>query len=429
MKRKHIILVMLLVFSGIFTMQSCKKEDNVSPEIKQAFTTPTMTTAPAAQADGIVLYSGTTVDLVWTSTNPGAAQSWQVYFGTTNPPPLYQENVTTQKVTVPVEDGQTYYWQVIIVDARGIKTTSAISEFVAVSTSNPNPAISIGLTTTTDVLTSIGLDLKPDEVVDLRLLVLKKSDMSIVSIIDNGASSEDYSGLDTLANGDYVLGVDIFSTINAGDFNNPITLSLALQFDQLGFINQKLEFPNVMTNIYPCDLYRTYLATIHKAGAVYTIASDISYFAPTVLTWTGDDATYPSEVTTTASCAGKSMTGLGFGWMLGFWGEIIVDGGELTYTIDGDNITIPMQPYCSTTYNGAPQTPYSIVGSGTIDNSGAFPVYTIHYDFVQAGTYIAQYCFDNGIWPTNYLEAVITTGPGGKAFVSKTPRPINRPIH
>jgi hypothetical protein len=428
MKRKHIILVMLLVFSGIFTIQSCKKEDNVTPEVKQAFTTPGMTTTPAVRADGTILTPELTVDLVWTSENSGGdPQSWTVNFGTTDPPVFYKKDITEQKLTVPVEEGQTYYWQVVISDSRGKVTTSAVSSFIAIS--GTNPAINISMTTATDVLSSVGLDLPPDDVVDMRLLVLDKSDMSIVAVLDNGASAEEYASLDTLADGEYVLGVDIFSTINAGDFNTPINLSLTLQFDQLGMIDQKLEFPNVMTNEYPCDLYRTYLAVIKKEGAIYTITKEVSYFAPLILTWTGDDATYPSEVTTTASCAGEAMTGLGFGWMLDFWGEIIVDGGTLAYTVDGTNITIPLQPYCSTTYNGAPQTPYSIVGSGTVDNTGAYPVYTIQYDFVQAGTYIAQYCFDNNIWPTNYLEAVITTGPGGKAFISKTARPINRPIH
>lgn len=45
--------------------------------------------------------------------------------------------------------------------------------------------------------------------------------------------------------------------------------------------------------------------------------------------------------------------------MLEYWGEIITSGGSLTYTTTATTITIPLQKYCKTTYNGAAQPRYS----------------------------------------------------------------------
>jgi len=104
------------------------------------------------------------------------------------------------------------------------------------------------------------------------------------------------------------------------------------------------------------------------------------------------------------------MHGLGFGWMGDWWGEVIVSGGTLQYSISGNSITIPLQKYCKTTYNSAAQPEYSIEGIGTIDNSGTYPVYTIYYDFIQSESSIAAISMENG-WPTDYFEAVITTDP------------------
>lgn len=53
-----------------------------------------------------------------------------------------------------------------------------------------------------------------------------------------------------------------------------------------------------------------------------------------------------------------------------------------------------------------------ISGTGTIDNSGAFPVWTIQYDLIQSGKSILTAA--NGV-PAGYLEAVITTNPDKKS--------------
>jgi hypothetical protein len=415
MKKDIKTLVMLPIIMVLFVIQSCRQEDNTTFTVEHAFTQP-VATSPKVRPDGTARFTGSTVTLAWSSEAAGGnAQSWDVYFGTSSTPPLYKSGVTQTSIDVPVEDGKTYYWRVVIKDARGIITDSyfpGYKYFSFTAVNGLNPKMNVNMSATTNVATAIGMDLAPDDVVDLRLLVLKKSDMSVVKIIDNGVSSESYDGFGGLADGEYLLATDIYSTKNFGDFNAPVSLSLSLKFKQLGIIDTTLTFANVMTNEYPCDLYRTYLATVVKAGPAYTISSTVSYMAPPVITWLGDDATYPSEVTTTESCDAKTMTGLGFGWMLDWWGEIIKTGGTLTYTVLGNTITIPLQPYCTTTYKGAPQPPYSIQGSGTIDNSGAFPVYHIQYDFIQDGQSIGTISNQYG-WPTKYFEATITSDPNG----------------
>ncbi len=402
MKRKNIILAILPIILAIFALQSCTKTDNTTFTTYSAFTQPA-TTSPVVREDGTVLFTGSTVNLTWTSENKANnTVSWNVYFGTEASPALFKSGLTAQTLAVPVADGKTYHWKVEIVDVNKVKTTSEVYTFTAVNGTNPD--IQIDLTVTTDIKTSIGLDKTADQVVDLRFLVLKKSDMTIVKTIDDGNANESYSDFGTLPDGEYLLGVDIFSTITAGDFNKALNLSLSLQFDQLGMINKILEFPNVMTNANPCKLYRTYLANVKKVGAVYTITSAVSYLTPPVTTWKGTDDAYPSEIKTTLNCTSTSMTGLGFGWMLDYWGEIITSGGTLAYTISGTTITIPLQKYCKTTYNGAAQPEYSISGTGTIDNSGATPVWTIKYDFIQSGKSVLTKA--NGV-PLGYLQAVI----------------------
>jgi hypothetical protein len=402
MKRKNIILVMLLVLAGLFTMQSCNDDIASTVIAEQAFTQPEII-SPVVRADGTVLFTGSTLNLTWKSVNPGDPEKWDVYFGTTENPPLYKAAQTAQTLTVPVVDGQEYFWKVVVVDANGVATKTPVNSFIAVN--GTNAEMVVDLSVTTDVLTAVGLNLTADKTVDLRFLVLKKSDMSVVATVDDGAAAESYDGFGELADGEYVLGVDIYSTINAGDFNKPISLSLALLFDQLGMINEKLEFPKVMTNVNNCSLYRTYLATVKKAGSKYTISKSISYLAPAVVTWTGKDDVYDSKVTTTESCAGKTMSGLNAGWMLDYWGEIITSGGTLSYTTTATTITIPLQKFCKTTWKGAAQPEYSIQGTGTIDNSGAKPIYTIKYDLIQSGKTILT--TDNGV-PLGYLQAVIS---------------------
>lgn len=295
MKRTNINFVALLVIFGLVATPSCKKEDPTTFAVKQAFTQPVGTTSPAVRADGTLFFTGSTVELSWASANTGGdAVSWNVYFGGAKTPPLFQSDVKTNKITVPVTDGVTYYWFVEIVDSRGIVTTSVTNHFTAIN--GTNPKFIVTMTAQTDVKTAVGLDLVADKVVDLRLLIVNKSDMSVAATVDAAKANETFRGFQDLPDGDYLIGVDIKSTINAGDVNSPITVDLSVKFAQLGLVDSTLEFPGVMNNISVCNYYRTYLATVKKVGAAYTVTRSVeSWIDPAVTDpsalvgiWSGD---------------------------------------------------------------------------------------------------------------------------------------------
>ena len=395
---------MLLVFSGLFTIQSCKKESPVGFTEEQAFTIPAL----VAPANGFVNVTGTTVDLKWASTNAsGNPENWKVYFGTGDDPALIQSGYNQEAITVTVIKGTKYNWKVIGTDANGITSASPIWSFEVVDPATP---FDLKMTWTTDVKTVVGLDLTPDIAANLRLLILKEDKLTLAVPVINTSSFEEFADFSTLADGVYYVATDLASTINAGDFTKTFDISIDLSINQRGILNQQIPYPNIMTTANPCPAYRTYLAKITKAGNVFTMDQAISFVIPPIATWNGTDAGSSSQVTTTSTCTALSMTGLGFGWMLDYWGEVIISGGTLNYTIVGNTITIPLQPYCKTTYNGAPQTQYFVQGTGTINSSGAFPVWTIHYDFKQGSTFLAATPSVSG-WPTPYFEAIITTNP------------------
>ena len=161
-------------------------------------------------------------------------------------------------------------------------------------------------------------------------------------------------------------------------------------------------------------LVRLFLLVLVTISLIGTLAAQ----TPTITsTWLGEDATYPSEVTTSGNDT-LLMTGLGFRWMHDWWGETIVSGGSCKYTISGNSITIPLQKYCITAYGSTPQPEYSIQGTGSIDSTGAFSVWNIRYDFIQNGASLATLCMNYG-WPTAYFEAVIYTNSDWKTSTVK----------
>jgi hypothetical protein len=127
MKRKNIILIMLLVLSGLFAMQSCVKEDSTTFTVHYAFTTPAATAPLDAST---VTITGSTVDLKWSSTNKsGDAVKADVYFGTSATPALFKAGNTSETLTVTVAKGMTYYWKVVMTDANGITTDGPVWSF------------------------------------------------------------------------------------------------------------------------------------------------------------------------------------------------------------------------------------------------------------------------------------------------------------
>ena len=132
MKRKHIILVTLLVLSGLFAMQSCKKDQSPTPTLFKAAVPAVLTPANS----GVVPFtgSGQTISLTWGG--DATSGSWDVYFGTTSSPSKVA-TVSTNAYTATVTAGGTYYWQVVTVDANNVKSTSEVWSFEV----NSNPAV------------------------------------------------------------------------------------------------------------------------------------------------------------------------------------------------------------------------------------------------------------------------------------------------
>lgn len=276
----------------------------------------------------------------------------------------------------------------------------------------------LNLSWATDVEDAIGIELDADEVVDMRLLVVDV-DGNVVATED-GSSFEEYvlTAADW-ADGQYTIAADIFSTIDAGDYNAPVTLDLALQFDQVGVINGKsFAYPAVMTNELNCDAYRTNLAIVTKSGSTYTIEESISYFAkdnsPLVGIWAGTDTDgdYPSQVETRIDENQLTIVGLNFGWMEDFWGEEVIDSTFVNVNVNwcAETVTIPEQDYITTLYNGS-EYPYTIEGSGTFDTSGANPTLIIDYEVFQDGFSPSQWAFDNGYESAAKFKATLTLDP------------------
>jgi len=290
----------------------------------------------------------------------------------------------------------------------------------------------INMTWETDVFDAVGLTLDPDEVINLRFLILDAADSSVIAIMDGLSFEEFGTESDTLLDGtflpdgDYLIATDISSTIDAGDYNAPITIDLVLDFDQIGgYENKQLVYSGAFTNEFVCSTYRVYLANLTKSGTTY-IFDDEAYSVPYhVLAgeWFGVDCDddgvsgyfdYESQVVVVQGCA-LEISGLGYDWLQDFWGEDIVAGGTIELEVDMNTgiITIPNQYYCTTTYHGNPQDPYNIFGSGLVDMTGEYPTMTIEYELENYGYNWADWCNYYGYLSTPMFVANLTLDPAG----------------
>ena len=106
--------------------------------------------------------------------------------------------------------------------------------------------------------------------------------------------------------------------------------------------------------------------------------------------------------------------------MANFWGETMIAGGSAVMEVDtvAKTVTIADQYYMTTTYNGAVQDDYTIVGSGTYDDSGEYKTMTIEYEMTNYGTGWAAWCYANGYLSTELFVANLTQNPDGKWMVT-----------
>lgn len=428
MKRKILFFVMMLAVTGLFTMQSCKKEEVGSFKTYSSFTSPVI----LAPANGdFISVPGTTVDLKWESTSAdGDAQNWDVYFGTSATPPRVKEGSTAMSYTATVAKGVEYFWHVIGYDSNGIPARSETWSFEVI---DPAATMVMDLTWESNALSVIGMEVDPLKAANLVLRVYEEDKVTTAIKAINTADFEEYAGWDTLASGKYYVAVTLASTIDAGDFNAPLDLDLDLSFSQRGIVDLVYNFPAVMTNEFVCSSFRVYLGYVTKTGTSYTFTKEVTKPVSALsAVWYGLDNTdfeYDSEVETYMGCS-LQIKGLSFAWMSDYWGEVIIKGGSASITINTTTgvVTIPNQFYCRTKWNGAVQPDYYIEGTGTYDATGAFPKMTITYDLLQNGVSMAS---QDPLSDPKFV-ATLTTDPAGLKGTHKTVHftvPAVKPAH
>lgn len=107
--------------------------------------------------------------------------------------------------------------------------------------------------------------------------------------------------------------------------------------------------------------------------------------ADLVGSWSGEDAYYPSIITTVVDGEDLKASGMGVGFIEDWWAEEVVTGGAVTITINNNGtLSIARQHLFTTLYDGD-NYDYEIIGSGTWDNCGASPALSITYDIYYEG--------------------------------------------
>ena len=128
-----------------------------------------------------------------------------------------------------------------------------------------------------------------------------------------------------------------------------------------------------------------------KTSAPDTLDITLTAFCPLVDlndlagTWTGSDSEgNATQVVTFVDGSNFMINGLNVGWMVGYWGEVIVDQVPLVMKMnENGTLEIELQYYMETTWNDDPQPTYSIAATGVWDN--CIKTMTIDYDLYQGG--------------------------------------------
>jgi hypothetical protein len=144
--------------------------------------------------------------------------------------------------------------------------------------------------------------------------------------------------------------------------------------------------------------------------------------------WSGDDATYVSNITTVVDGTNLKVSGMGDEFMADFWGEEVVSGGTFAMTVNANGtLDIPRQYIFTTTFDGDPYD-YEIKGAGTWDNCSTSPTFLITYDIYYPGDakgLAATYASYLGNIP--YLTADIVLGDSkSDQIIENTYTPLPR---
>lgn len=114
-------------------------EDEASPSVTYAFYTegegesnysPFTAALNAPALDASVAAGMTTLDWTGSDVDSGDTLTYDVYFGTTEDPALFQEDVTTMNLDVTTQAATTYYWSVDTTDDNGVKSIGQVWTFI-----------------------------------------------------------------------------------------------------------------------------------------------------------------------------------------------------------------------------------------------------------------------------------------------------------
>jgi hypothetical protein len=137
--------------------------------------------------------------------------------------------------------------------------------------------------------------------------------------------------------------------------------------------------------------------------------------ADMVGTWSGDDGGYEvSSIVTSVEGTKLKVAGIGEEFIVDFWWEEVVDGGEFLMTVTGNGlIDIPRQYIFTTLYDGD-NYDYEIQGSGKWENCGPNPRIIFNYDIYYPGDSDGLAKSYGGV---PYLTADLTMGGAAKSGI------------
>ncbi|MFC0877359.1 Calx-beta domain-containing protein [Saccharicrinis sp. FJH2] len=418
---KLLYLVTLLVVFGLLVV-SCNKEDNTGYSTLKV-KSPTITITPGFTSPVVLVENDEKYEFTVTLSEPqivdvhlavaqvdgtASADDYELT-GTVVIPAGSTSGKGNIKILsdAVIEDDETLTIQIGDEETANASLTPLTVEFTIKNLTVDDLTIGLSWAAATPTTDDTGTEIDPTALADMRLLITNNPYTEIIDGADGG-SFETFVMPGTMDDGEYLIVADFYDAMAS-----PVRdLNLEVSFAQLGVIDEyAFDFPAAINTGYICDLNYFILAKVVKAGNSYTIEKLGE--KPARTPWFGTDTEfgYPSEIETIESCDGMLMYGINAGWMYDFWGEEIIDEGNVIYTIDeNDSVHIESQYIFTTLYDGD-EYPYTVSGKGYYDNSGDYPVITLEYVLDQEGFDPGQWCFDNGYMSTPYFTAEITLNP------------------
>ena len=112
---------------GLKSSYSEKRSFSTEPEL--SYNSVPLSPASESPEDGTGL-SQEKVGLSWKSSDSdGDALTYDLYFGTTNPPALHKAGLDAASFEVSLEKGSTYYWKVVASDGKGARALGPVWSF------------------------------------------------------------------------------------------------------------------------------------------------------------------------------------------------------------------------------------------------------------------------------------------------------------